>query len=109
MAAELAKSKLEPGDQVQKTYVARLDGKYGHLMMSNTKLIFVEETGFLRKAYNLTLELPYEKIGEVNAARNQLALTEAGGRKRSFTVEISASLVETSLRELMNPPTQIKT
>jgi hypothetical protein len=39
----------EHEDRIQKSYPGKFDGKNGYLMMSNQKLVFVNEEGFIRK------------------------------------------------------------
>jgi hypothetical protein len=58
----LLEKNLELGDEIRRTYAGKLDGNGGYLCLSNRKLLFVHEEGFLRKTYNLTLDLPYDKV-----------------------------------------------
>jgi hypothetical protein len=82
----LFKDKFDPEDLVQKSYVARYEGKHGLFVMSKKKLLFVEEKGFMHKSYNLILEIPYNKIRENHIEnKSKLILTEVGGKKYSFT------------------------
>ncbi len=102
MAMDFARNRLEQGDQVQKTYMTRLEGKYGHLVLSNRKLLFIEEKGLVRKTYSLVWETPYDKIEDIRSVDNHtLELTEAGGQKRVFKSDIAVSNIEESIRQLM--------
>jgi hypothetical protein len=97
-----AEKNLESGDEIQKSYPGKIDGKYGYLVMSNRKLQFVHEKGFLRKSYELILDLPYEKIGKIfPKSRYELDLTEIGGKTHAFKTFERALAIENSLKELM--------
>ena len=95
---------LQKGDHIEKNYDGRLDGDYGHLMMSDSKLLFVKEEGVLRKKYTVTLNLPYEKIEEIKpVGKYNLRITEKSGNKQYFVIldGLSASIVDKSVHELM--------
>jgi hypothetical protein len=82
----LLKDNFDPEDPVQKSYVARYNGKHGLFMMSKKKLLFVEEKGFMHKSHKLILEIPYKKIREKYLEnKNKLVLTEVEGKKYNFT------------------------
>jgi hypothetical protein len=40
---EFAQKSLQRGDQVRKTYSGKMDGNYGHLMISDQKILFIKE------------------------------------------------------------------
>ena len=99
---DLAQNKLDRGDQIQKSYFVKFDGKKGYLMMSNKKLLFVEEKGSLRKTYSLVLEIPYKKVSEVTVERNQLVFGDGGGKNHNIKpIEVYASKIESNLKDLM--------
>ncbi|MFP3952388.1 MAG: hypothetical protein ACLFVP_09655, partial [Candidatus Bathyarchaeia archaeon] len=54
-----AEKNLDTNDEIEKTYPAELEDQYGYILMSNRKLQFISEEGFLRKSYDLKLDLPY--------------------------------------------------
>ncbi len=62
---EFAQKNLQRGDQLRRTYSGRMDGSYGHLMISDQKILFVKEEGFIRKTRSVALDLPLERVGEV--------------------------------------------
>jgi len=99
---ELAEKSLDLGDKIQKSYPGKLDGEFGHILMSDRKLVFVHEEGFLRKNYELTLDLPYDKIVEISQkGKHELDFTDVKDKKYVFeTSDISISHVEDSLKEL---------
>lgn len=100
---EFGEKSLQRGDHNEKAYDGRLDGDYGHLMLSDNKLLFVKEEGFLRKKYTVTLNLPYEEIEEVKPEdRYDLKITEKSGDRHDFILDgIPASIVDKSVHELM--------
>ena len=83
----------------------KLDGKRGYLMMSNQKLVFVHEEGFIRKTYDLILDLPYAKIGKISPqGKYELEITDIDSVKHSFkTEELNISIVENGLDEIRSP------
>jgi len=99
----MAKKRLDLGDEIKSSWSGALDGKNGFLMMSNKKLLFMQESGFWRKKYDFPLDLPYEKIKDVKPeGRNKLVIADAEDRKHSFvTYDVPVSRVEQSLRELI--------
>ena len=101
----MAEKVLDHEDRIQKTYPGNFDGKNGYLMMSNQKLVFVNEEGFIRKTYGLILDLPYGKIGKINPkGKYELEITDVDGVKYSFKFEeFNTSLIEKSLKELKSP------
>lgn len=99
---ETAKERLEPGDDVQKSYTGHLDKKSGSLIGSNSKLLFVEEKGFLSKTYNVVLDIPYEKVKEFTPVdRYKLRITDTEGEHHEFVSDIHASTVDTAMKELI--------
>jgi hypothetical protein len=101
----MAEKVLENDDGIQKSYPGTLNGKRGYLMMSNQKLVFVHEEGFIRKTYDLTLDLPYGKIGKISPqGKYELEITDINGVKHIFkTEELNVSIVENGLEELRSP------
>ena len=108
---EMAKERLDSEDEIQRSWVGELDGRNGYLMMSNKKLVFVQESGFLSKKVEVRLDLPYEKIANIEkVGKHKLVLTGAGDEKHSFEGrEVPMSSVENSLRELIKASKKPKT
>jgi hypothetical protein len=100
---EFGEKSLAKDDEVKKNYTGRLNGEYGHLMLSGKKLLFVKEEGFLRKKYAVTLNLPYEDIEEVKQEdRYDLKITgESGGSYEFITDDIPVNLVDESVQEII--------
>ena len=97
---------LPKGDSIERTYDGRLNDDYGHLMLSKTKILFVKEEGLLRKNFSVTLNLPYEKIEEVNAEDQfKVMITKDSGERYWFlTDNIPISIVKATIEELMRNP-----
>ncbi|OGD48829.1 hypothetical protein A3K69_05130 [Candidatus Bathyarchaeota archaeon RBG_16_57_9] len=100
---EFAQKSLQRDDKVRKTYSGKMDGSYGHLMISEQKLLFVKEEGFIRKNRSVTLNLLFEKVGEIKpTSRYELNIVESDGSKHSFVVDnIPITVVEKSIREML--------
>ena len=100
---EFGEKSISQDDKVKKNYTGRLNGEYGHLMLSDKKILFVKEEGFLRKKYAVTLNLPYENIEEIKEEdKFDLKITEeSGGSYEFITDDIPAKLVDESVHELM--------
>jgi hypothetical protein len=106
---EMAKERLERGDEVQRSYLGKLDNKYGALLGSNSKLVFVEEKGFLSKSYNVILDLPYEGIRECTPVdRYKLRITDQEGGQHEFVSDLNASTIDDSLKDLMKAASSAK-
>jgi hypothetical protein len=99
---EMARERLESGDEVQRSYTGRLDKRSGTLMGSNSKLVFVEEKGFLSKTFNVVLDLPYEKVREFTPVnRYKLRITDLEGGEHEFVSDVHASTVDRALKQLI--------
>jgi len=99
---EIARERLETGDDVQRSYGGRLDNRGGSLIGSKSKLVFVEEKGFLSKTYDVVLDLPYENVREFTSVdKYRLRITDTEGKEHEFVSDITASTVDKALKELM--------
>ncbi len=106
---EIAKERLELGDEVQRSYIGKLDNKYGALLGSNSKLLFIEEKGFLSKSYNVLLDLPYESVKEFTPVdKFKLRITDLEGEHHEFVSDLSASRIDDGLKELMEASSRTK-
>ena len=100
---ELAQKNLESGDDIEKTYSGNCDRKYGHLLMSKKKLLFVSEEGLFSKKYSLVFDIPYDKLKTNPKGRYGLEVIDAEGKRHDLTFDISVSTVMKSLQDLMTP------
>ena len=96
---EVAKSRLDPDDQVQGSYATRYGGNFGFIVASKRKLLFVIEKGFIFKTVNVIIELPYKEIDEATTENSNLVITDVGGKKYNFNT-VYASLIKDNIRKL---------
>jgi hypothetical protein len=100
---ETAQRSMGTDDKVEKTYPGTIDGKYGYLVMTRKKLLFLKEEGFIGKSYNVTYSIPYEKMRDVSVnEKYKLEISDLTFGKKVFVSEIAASTIETSLNSLRN-------
>ena len=100
---DMASGKLGPSDTIQKTYTCTLDKKYGYLFLSNEKLLFVSSKGFLKKSYNVELDVPYTDLKEVKLdGRYKLSVGHQTGESIIETGDLSAKTVLSALQGLVN-------
>ena len=75
-------------------------------MGSKSRLMFVEEKGFLSKTYDVVLDLPYENVRErTSVDRYKLRITDSEGKEHEFVSSIPVSTVDKALKELMEAAT----
>lgn len=79
------KKELEPTDQVQNQYRALYNRKEGFLVLTNNRLVFLQQRGFFRASYLMTLEIPYEKINKVTTTASHALELEVEDMKYNFT------------------------
>jgi hypothetical protein len=97
---EAALDRLDPDDVDERNYFVRCDGKRGYLVLSQRKLIFVEEKGFLKKTYNVILDLPYEHIDRVAGESYYTLFFEAENNRHIVKTDVSVLKIVTEIREL---------
>jgi hypothetical protein len=100
---DMAERNLEKGDEIEKSYPAELQGQNGYILMSKKKLQFISEEGFLRKSYDLMIDLPYERIEDISqGGKYELDIMDDEGKKHRFeTGGLVASIPEKNLKELI--------
>ncbi len=100
---ENARKSMGVDDKIQKTYSGRMDGKYGYLIITMNKVLFLKEEGFLSKSYATVFNLPFEKMRGYNVSdKYNLEFTDATGARKVFVSEIPADVVSTSLNTQKN-------
>ena len=100
----MAAKRLEPPDKVQKSYRVGYNGSQGFIVLTNRKLMVMEEKGFFRTSYNVVLEIPYTKVKEVAVeGTHRLAITDTEDRKQIFVsfAKVTASIIEGDLKDLI--------
>ena len=99
----MAAGKLETSDSIQKTYTCALDKKNGYLCLSKDKLVFVNSKGFLKKSYNVELDVPYTDLKEIKLdSRYKLNLVHQDGESLFETSELTAKTVMKAMQDLVN-------
>ena len=99
---DLAIGKLDPTDRIQKTYSCSFEKKNGYLCLTNDKLLFVSVKGFLKKSYNVELDVPYNELNEVKLdGRYKMNLAHQAGEGLIETSDLSAKTVLTAMQGLV--------
>jgi hypothetical protein len=70
---------LESGDAKQYSWQGRYEKKWGDIVLSKKKVLFLEQRGFLKKASAMTLDIPYETIENVVIKGDRLSLIDTDG------------------------------
>lgn len=74
---------LKDGDTVDSMWPGTYDGAFGHIILSQERLLFVEEHGFHDQIAQIILNLPYNIIrNAVFQSDQQLILTSMDGERR---------------------------
>jgi hypothetical protein len=64
--------------------------------------VFVEETGFFRKTYDVILDLPYENIAKIHVEKRNANLTITGTNGQTYDIAFDpATVIAKFLKELM--------
>jgi hypothetical protein len=100
---EIAEKELEKGDKVDKSYTGRLDGEFGHLLMSNENLMFVTEKGFLSKKYKLVQKIPFADIDKLSQVGGyELEFSDETGKKFDFKPDIPANTIVNEIKKRLH-------
>ena len=99
---EYAQKCTSPEEHLKRNYEGKLDGEYGHLMISDKKLFFVKEEGFFKKKYTAPFLLSYDKVREVCPIdKYTLQISDKTGTTHKFKSEVSASKVNEVIQDEM--------
>ena len=86
---EYVEKRLKPEEQIDKNFEGRLDGDFGYLFITNQRLLFLKQEGFLRKSYEITLDLPKGNVESVEpTGKFELEVIESGGASHKFESDI---------------------
>lgn len=97
----IAKKRFGPEDKEIGNWHGRFDNKGGRIVLSNEKLLFIEDQGLIHRTVKLLLEIPYRKMSKINTEKhNQLTITDTGGKKHRITSKY-LSYFEKKLKNLM--------
>ena len=101
---EIVAKRLAAGDEVLKEYPGKLDGQEGHLALSKERVVFVNEKGFLKKTYSVTLDVPINKIGKIERTKKyELEFIDDTGTPHKLSTvltRVPSENIEESLKEL---------
>lgn len=84
---------LESGDAIEKSYTGTLSGKFGYLILSAKKLVFIHQKGFLRKSYETLLNTSLKNITELKSTSSYKVLLTIDDKIHSFETEVSPKIV----------------
>ena len=103
----MARAHLDVDDKIQKCYDGKMDGKYGWLIISDEKILFIQEKGLLSKKYSVIHDLSREKIKEINQeGPYEIIITDLSGKTFRFqTLDLRADLILKGLASSMVPNT----
>ena len=91
-----ALEELEEGEEIQKTYEIECEKKFGYLILTNQKLRFYKQEGFLRKRYENTFETKYDDIEHINDKKNRFRFTLTL-RQHSHTYKFQSSSIPVNM------------
>lgn len=95
---ETAQNILDPGDQILKTYPLKMNGKYGWLIISSSRLLFLHETGFIQKNYSLIFDKKREHIKQVHREGiYDLSIIDNVGNVSKCSFELPSEIIHTYL------------
>jgi hypothetical protein len=89
---------FRPTDEVQNIFEASHNNQHGYVLLTKKKLLFVREKGFLKRSYNLDLDVPYNIVDELRCIGHMLTFLVR--EKRYSFKSGSAGTMEHSLRTL---------
>jgi hypothetical protein len=93
---------LEPGDKIERSYTGKLDGKYGHIMVSDKRLLFVSEKGFISKKYNIIMNDPLEDVKIRHKTQYKFYIDSNGSTHEFESTDIPGTIVEKGIRGLLH-------
>jgi hypothetical protein len=99
---EIAQKSMDTGDKMQFSYTGRIEGKYGYLVLTKKKLMFLREEGFLSKTYSVVFNLTYDKVRSYSSKqRFTLEILDITGGSKVFVSEVAASIIEDAMKSLI--------
>ncbi len=99
---DIAASKLDPEDSIQKSYSCSYNKNHGYLCLGSKKLVFVSVKGFLKKSYDVSLNIPYSELEEVSQeSRFKLNLKHNGNDHIINSTNVSAKVIKKALQDII--------
>lgn len=106
---DLAASELDSEDSIQKSYSCSYDKGNGYLCLGKKRMVFVNVKGFLRKSYDVTLNIPYSDLKEVElAGRFKMNLRHNGSQHFVETGDLAAKLLMHAMQDVLKESPEFK-
>ena len=95
--SQAAEQHLTNDDNIVQQYRSFHNNTEGALFLAKQRLLFIQSTGFLRKTYHVTLNIPYETITKTTVeASHRFTITTANDAVSFVTIGIQADIVVAS-------------
>ena len=92
---------LDKGDSPFKNYPGKSDDKFGYLVITKKKLVFVHEKGLFRKAYDLVWDVPLSDLKELKQIDKYKIKLNGGDKTREVeTGELNPQIVLKAIEEV---------
>jgi hypothetical protein len=92
---------LDEDDSPVKNYLGKSDNKYGYLVITNKKIVFVHEKGLFRKSYELVWDVPLSSVNEFKQSdRYKIELNSGDKAYEVETGELSPKIVLKAIEEV---------
>lgn len=100
--SQVAKQHLTTDDNVVQQYRSIVNQNEGALFLAKQRLLFIQSKGFLRKSYDVTLDLPYNTITNTSVdASHRFTITTKNDAIGFVTIGIQANIVHDTLQHLI--------
>jgi hypothetical protein len=98
---EYTKNLFGEEDEYRCCYRGNYGNKYGFLVLSNKRLLFLHERG-LSADFDKIVDVPYDRLAECSCAdRNLISIRDAEGTTHRIQTSASSKLVEQQIREFL--------
>ena len=94
------KGLLGESDKFQGSFRGTLGHTFGHLVLSNTKVLFLREGGLGAAEFELRFNISYNDLNYEVLDRNMLKISDASGKSYELQTSMMAKFVEMKLNEL---------
>ena len=97
---DFATDMLGTSDKYQGSFRGTLDNKMGHLVLSNSKAVFLIESGLDGSEFKKQIEIPYSNMNFEPLERNKLRIIDGKGTSYEIETVMMAKLVCMKLGQL---------
>jgi hypothetical protein len=91
-----AEKALQSGDHVERSYPGKLDGERGYLVISENRLLFVNEKGMFSKKYNIIMNESLDDVEYEHKKRYGFEI-KVNNSQHKYESEIPANIIEKAL------------